>query len=759
MSPTEAAGNDNPFPGLRPFREDEEHLFFGRERQIDRMIDKLSPARFLAIVGTSGSGKSSLVNCGLRPALHRGLMAQAGTAWKVAQFRPGNNPVRALGHALAAPGILFAQEAASEPAAMTLDQIVDATLRISALGLVDIYQQAWPHGGVNLLVVVDQFEELFRYRGLTKSPNSDQYGLSEEAVAFVRLLLEACAQRDYPIYVALTMRSDFLGDCAQLAGLPEAINESQFLVPRMSRADRRSAIEGPVAVAGGTISPVLLTRLVNDVGDNPDQLSILQHALNRTWAQCKKKSDSGGELLASHYEDIGSMVHALDRHAEKAWAELTTPRQQEICEKVFRALTDKGTDPRGIRRPRRLSSLCALSGASQDEVAGVLKVFRKPSRSFLMPPVSEVLETDTVIDISHESLMRVWERLKKWAEEEARSARMYRRTAETAALHKAGSAGLVRDQELETLLGWWEKEKPGAEWASQYQGEWESVIALLEESKVTHYRQLAEAEFDGQWRHLWRPLLVVALIGIFLFVLAENIGPLEDTIAAFPTLLQNHKGQQSLLILLSFCITTLLAGFFAVSYFGQRVFRATAFDRILKEVSTPAMPKATARAALNVPVSAAIAPEPYATFWRRLVAFLVDSIIFIGILFGVAIIIAIFASTGLAASSDASAIVLFVLALAGDWLYQTLLISSRWQATAGKRLVSIVVTDLRGNRLSFARASARYFARLLSWCTYSIGFLIQSRMNKKQTLHDWIAGCIVVERPRAAGQSTVPNVS
>src|SRR5215813_1620440 len=91
----------NPFPGLRPFREDEEYLFFGRESQVDAMVNTLAATQFLAVVGTSGSGKSSLVNCGLRPALHRGLMAQAGSAWRVAKFRPGGDPIRSMARSLA----------------------------------------------------------------------------------------------------------------------------------------------------------------------------------------------------------------------------------------------------------------------------------------------------------------------------------------------------------------------------------------------------------------------------------------------------------------------------------------------------------------------------------------------------------------------------------------------------------------------------------------------------------------------------------
>ena len=97
----------NPFPGLRPFREDEEYLFFGRENQVDAMVDKLAASRFLAVVGTSGSGKSSLVNCGLRPALRQGLMARAGAIWRMAQFRPGADPIRAMAALWRKDGVLF----------------------------------------------------------------------------------------------------------------------------------------------------------------------------------------------------------------------------------------------------------------------------------------------------------------------------------------------------------------------------------------------------------------------------------------------------------------------------------------------------------------------------------------------------------------------------------------------------------------------------------------------------------------------------
>lgn len=519
---------ENPFPGLRPFHENEVRFFFGRESQIDTMVEKLAAIRFLAVVGTSGSGKSSLVNCGLNPALSRGLMASAGTAWRIAKFRPGSDPIKAMAQALARPGLLFRDQ---DFEGLSAEEIVETTLGMSKLGLVDIYEQAhFPEKEKpNLLVIVDQFEELFRFQNLQSAEQGPNRAF-ERSVAFVNLLLEAVSS-ELPIYVVLTMRSDFLGDCAQFFGLAEAINRGQYLVPRMSRDERRSAIAGPVAVAGGEISPVLLTRLVNDVGDNPDQLSILQHALNRTWAEWQREGGVGAMDLP-HYEAIGTMLHALDQHAERAFAELRDNHQKTICEKVLQALTDKGPYLRGIRRPTSVATLCAITETSLVELNPVLDVFRKPSRSFVMPPAGEPIAPETIIDISHESLMRIWVRLKGWVDQEAESAAQYQRLVQNMSLKAKDAAGLMTDPELSLMLDWQQKWKPNAAWAERYQPGFQSAIAFLEESRekrdadqaAEQKRQAAEqaAEQERQKRKVRRKwqiaAAVVAALALTMFV-------------------------------------------------------------------------------------------------------------------------------------------------------------------------------------------------------------------------------------------------
>ena len=506
----------NPYPGLRPFRPDEEHLFFGREAAVDAMVDTLARGRFLAVLGGSGSGKSSLVNCGLRPALHRGLMAGAGTAWRVASMRPGADPVAALARALAEPGVLFADSAAAGASdAFPLLQLVDTTLRMSRLGLVDLVELARLPAGTRLLLIVDQFEELFRYRGLSAE--------ADGAATLVGLLLQARAA-DCPVHLVLTMRSDYLGDCAALPGLAEAVNGGQFLVPRMTRDERRAAITGPAGVAGARISPLLLTRLVNDVGDDPDQLSILQHALRRTWDQWQRETGGDAPIALAHYEAIGTMAHALDRDAEQAFESLSGDAERALCQRLFKALTDRATDPRGVRRPTRMARLSALTRAPAAALATVIEVFRDPARSFLMPPAPQPLADDTVVDISHESLMRVWARLRSWADDEAESAQQLRRLAEAAALHAQGRSGLWRDPELALALEWRARQQPDADWAAQYGVAIGPSLAFLDASEAARDAERA-AEQRRLARRRWAlgaGVVALALVGAVFLALWQR---------------------------------------------------------------------------------------------------------------------------------------------------------------------------------------------------------------------------------------------
>lgn len=473
----------NPFPGLRAFEMGENYLFFGRDGQSDEVLSKLRGSRFVAVVGTSGSGKSSLVRAGLLPALFSGHMTSAGSSWRVALFRPGNSPVGNLAKAMNDPEVLGT--GATENASILLAN-TETTLRRSSLGLIEIISQAHMEEHENLLIVVDQFEELFRFK-----QNSTAEHPEDEAAAFVRLLLESTRQKDFPIYIILTMRSDYLGECAHFWGLPEAINDGQYLIPRMTDDGRREAVTGPVIIGGGKITAPLVNRLLNDAGDDPAQLPILQHALMRTWDYWKGQGKASEQIDIPHYEGIGAMAHALSLHADEAYNELSEPLQK-VAEKLFKSLTEKGAEGREVRRPATVGEICAVAEASEEDVKAVIEVFRRESRSFLMPPPRASLAADTLVDISHESLIRGWHRLRGWVDEEARSARIYRRLAETAVLHQKKEAGLWRDPDLQLALNWRGESRPNQAWAGRYHPDYEGAMKFLDESREARDREAAE---------------------------------------------------------------------------------------------------------------------------------------------------------------------------------------------------------------------------------------------------------------------------
>ncbi len=500
--PGTARNYANPFPGLRPFGIDENHLFFGREGQSEEVLMHLARNRFVAVIGASGSGKSSLMYCGLVPTLYGGFIADAGSSWKIITTRPGNDPLGNLARSIALEETTGLRDENPEVAV----NITEAVIRRNSKGLVNALEHIGLSEGENILLLVDQFEELFRYKGSRKDENA-----FNDSEVFVRLLVQAVRQKELPVYIVMTMRSDFIGECSQFQELTRLINDSNYLIPQMTRDDLKDAIVGPVAVGGAAIDQNLIQQLLNDVGDNPDQLPILQHALMRTWDHWLAQKDPERPLMITDFDAIGRMEKALSEHANEAYEELDE-RQKQICESLFKTLTERGGDNRGIRHPTRLEIIAEIARAEVAEVASVIDVFRAPGRSFLTPAVPAPLTPETVIDISHESLMRIWDRLKIWVEEEDQAVQMYNRLAEAAEMYQKGKTGLWRPPDLQLALNWRKKQHPTLTWAERYNPSFERAMVFLETSEKEFIAE-EENKIKLQKRQLRRTRIFAIILG------------------------------------------------------------------------------------------------------------------------------------------------------------------------------------------------------------------------------------------------------
>lgn len=509
--------NFNPFPGLRPFGIEESYLYFGREGQSDEVLSILEKNRFVNILGSSGTGKSSLMFSGVIPTLHGGFISKAGNKWEIISAKPGLNPIKNLANGFK-KHIESKNNGEENDFSKNLinEYLFEAVLHKSTKGLSELFKLNKYLKGKNLLLYLDQFEEIFRFRKLGESKHIN------ESLAYVNLILEAIKQTEVPIYIALSMRSDFLGDCEQFPELTNKINDSHYLIPQMTREQKKLVITGPVAVGNAKISNRLVQRLLNDMGDRYDQLPVLQHALMRTWDYWRESEKIDSQLDFIHYEAIGGVNEALSRHADEAFYELNE-EEKEICEKIFKTITEKRSDNDGIRRPTPLKEISQIVDEEEHILIKIIDKFRIEGRALLTPREDVDLNSESVIDISHEALMRVWYRLRNWVQEESQSAQIYLRLSEAANKYQQGSGGLWRPPDLQLATEWRNSTKPTLKWALQYENNFEAVILFLEKSEDSYKKELQTKELL-QKRRLKRSKIIATILGtaavlsvIFLF--------------------------------------------------------------------------------------------------------------------------------------------------------------------------------------------------------------------------------------------------
>jgi energy-coupling factor transporter ATP-binding protein EcfA2 len=474
---------DRPYIGLRYFKERDAHLFYGRDEHIGELLAKVAQNRFVAVMGSSGSGKSSLVRAGLLPELRSGMIPNAGSRWRVVEFQPGNAPLDQLATALNRElGIDDARQLVAE----------------GPLGIVRAVAAASLEPGTNILLIADQFEEVFRFER-EESAKGRGPKAAEECHALARRLLDATEEPASQIYVLLVMRSDYLGECAKFPDLPERMSKSLYLLPRLRRDQLHEAITAP---AGGRIDGAVVQRLLQEAGSNPDQLPRLQHLLERMWDQAK-----GQQLTMDQYSIAGGWEKALEQHLEEVYDRLSEP-DKIACGRVFRQLSefDKG---RAVRRRTDPSELFEVCGPN---AAAVVNAFR--AQGFLAPQPSPV-------DITHECILREWPRLGEWLEREQVDSKRLHELAE-AALDAKWKLDLPAEEQesirglegltLSNLIDWRNKVSPTAAWARRYlaEADFQNADSYLTFSEVRDQRR--------QYRTRLERRLVICLLASALLI-------------------------------------------------------------------------------------------------------------------------------------------------------------------------------------------------------------------------------------------------
>jgi tetratricopeptide (TPR) repeat protein len=386
---------ESPFLGLQYFDEADADRFFGRELLTARIAGRLYQARFLAIIGASGSGKSSLVRAGVIPALRRGarladgsLPPTAASRWDIHIFTPTAHPLEALAATLLREGDSLS--AINELRAELTEN--PATLNLAARK--SLARSANSH----FLLVIDQFEEVFT---LCRQP--------DEQEAFLANLLEAVdPERQAPVTILIVLRADFYAQLSLNDRLREMVSQNQEFIGAMSRDELFRAIVQPAALGNWKVQEGLVEVMLREAGDEPGALPLLSHSLLETW-----KRRRGRTLTLSGYSEAGGVHGAIAQTAEAVFQQRLTPEQRPIARMIFVRLAELGEDAQDTRRRAAFSELITVS-SDERVIQAVLNILidARLVTTGTLPPGEE-----QVVEVAHEALIREWPTLRAWLDE------------------------------------------------------------------------------------------------------------------------------------------------------------------------------------------------------------------------------------------------------------------------------------------------------------------------------------------------------
>ncbi len=400
-----------PYRGLERFDSDHAEYFFGRDEEIRRLCGAIESKPFVAVIGASGSGKSSLVRAGLQTELAHRLLPKLATATTITVL-PGSDPLRSLAEQLAA-SVIPAERRESRP-----DKANEYTRRFREEnnGLGALLGSLFPHDDDFVLLVVDQFEEVFTH-------SREQQGTNTPSAKFLAELCELVVHPSDRVRLLITLRSDFQPRCLDYAPLRTMFQNQhnpQLLLGELERSDLREIIVRPAQLAGGYFEKGLVERILDDVEDRRGSLPLLEHALKELWAV-----RSGRWLTNDAYTATGGVAGALRKRADKTLKGLTDA-QRDIAKNVFLRLTTLGEGTNDTRRRVPVEELYPANELERGEVAIVIDKLRAKDARLI------VTNDDATAEVTHEALMQSWDQLKNWLNANREEKRLHDRLRDAA---------------------------------------------------------------------------------------------------------------------------------------------------------------------------------------------------------------------------------------------------------------------------------------------------------------------------------------
>jgi len=484
------AGVENPYKGLRAFGSADAADFFGRERLVERLIARLGEpgirGRFVAVVGPSGSGKSSAVRAGLVPALAAGALPMSQDWFRV-EMTPAPHPFEELETALSRVAI-------EAPASM-----VDIVLAPG--GVRRAVERVLPDGRDQLLLVIDQFEELFTQVE------------EETSVRFIDELVGIVTAPHSRTRVVVTLRADFYDRPLRHRGLGELLRDGTEVITPMSIEELEAAITGPAAKVGVNVDPLVVAEMVGEIVDRPGALPLMQYALTELFDARVDRTITIGAYRAG-----GGVSRTLAKRADSLLSSLG-PEAAEGVRNVFLRLVSLDDDSTSVPTRRRTLVAEVEELDQRGRVQRVLDTFgRHRLLSFDRDPVTR----GPTVEISHEALLTEWAKLREWIEAARDDLRIHRHLAvEMNAWLAADKSGdfLLQGGRLDSIAAWSDTTTMGLR-PHEHEFLDASLAARTEQQEVRQVEQRRTTVAERRARRRTRQLSIAALLTALVATLA-----------------------------------------------------------------------------------------------------------------------------------------------------------------------------------------------------------------------------------------------
>jgi energy-coupling factor transporter ATP-binding protein EcfA2 len=473
--------NLNPFVGLKPYTKKTSTFYFGREQEVENLLGVLQKNKFVTLSGATGAGKTSLINAGLIPRLKKGFVGQAGKDWAIASFRPGIEPLLNLSQALTASDVLKEDVKSSTTDRKYYSEIIS---NFGSLGIAEIYKRSEIFGKKNLLIIIDQLEDLYKYNRYFN------YTASNEDNTLMDLVYRTVTIKNTAIYFLICIETSYLTKFTFYNKLQEIISKSQYSIQNIDHSGIHQILENTFYKKNIHFDPIVLNLIIDTLKKEISYLPNLQFLLYKLYKKFIINGDEKSIISLADVEALGGIKQSIAKDFENLY-ESSSEIEQYSMANFFKAILDTQNLSSKVQY-ETISKISEHINISQSALSSKIRLFKKtfnelfdvfePSISGIPIAENKSFDSKNILSLKYTEFLN-WERHFEWKKEEERDFEYFKSLSEDAIKKNKGEISYLKTPELESAIAWKEKEYHNKSWAKKYNLDFDKTINYINESE------------------------------------------------------------------------------------------------------------------------------------------------------------------------------------------------------------------------------------------------------------------------------------